>query len=99
MTINEKVNALIGPAALAHTAQIEALVELCKDEATQYCNLENYSERLDSAVVQMVLERFNRLSNEGVSSTTASGIDESFLNGYSNSTIHMLQKNRKLRAV
>lgn len=99
MNLIDKVTALIGPAAAAHKAQIEALVELCKDEAIQYCNLEDYSEKLDSAVVQMVLERFNRLSNEGVDSTSASGINESFINGYSASTIHMLQKNRKLRVL
>jgi len=34
MTIVEKVNALIGPAASNHLGQINALCDMCKDEAT-----------------------------------------------------------------
>lgn len=97
MSIIEKVTALIGPTS--HRAQIETLIEMCQEEAAQYCNLETYSEKLDNAVVQMVLERYNRLNNEGISSTASSGIDESFLDGYSKSTLSMLNKNRKVKVI
>ena len=99
MTIEEKVMALVGTAAQAHKPQIQALIEMCMDEAVQFCNLVEYTEKLDNAVVQMVLERFNRLNNEGVNSTDASGINESFIDGYSKSTYSMLVKNRKIRTV
>jgi hypothetical protein len=97
MTINEKVLVLVGQTA--HTAQIDALVEMCKDEAYQYCNLSEYNEKLDNAVVQMVIERYNRLNNEGISSSNASTIDETFIDGYSKSTISMLNKNRKVKVI
>lgn len=99
MTIVEKVNALIGPAASNHLGQINALCDMCKDEATQFCNLDEYTEKLDNAVVQMVLERYNRLNNEGISSTSASGITETFFDGYSQSTLSMLIKNRKVKVL
>ena len=95
MTILEKVQSLTG----STNKVLETLVDMCKDEATQYCNLEIYTERLDNAVVQMVVERFNRLNNEGVESTSASSITEKFINGYSQSTINMLNKNRKIKVV
>lgn len=95
MTILEKVQSITG----STNKVLETLVDMCKDEATQYCNLEIYTERLDNAVVQMVIERFNRLNNEGVESTSASSINEKFINGYSQSTISMLNKNRKIKVV
>ena len=95
MTILEKVQSITG----STNKVLETLVDMCKDEAAQYCNLEIYTERLDNAVVQMVVERFNRLNNEGVESTSASSINEKFINGYSQSTISMLNKNRKIKVV
>ena len=95
MTILEKVQSITG----STNKVLETLVDMCKDEATQYCNLEIYTERLDNAVVQMVVERFNRLNNEGVESTSASSINEKFINGYSQSTISMLNKNREIKVV
>lgn len=99
MTIVEKACALIGPTAASHLNQIEAIVEMCKDEAVQFCNLKEYTEKLDNAVVQMTIERYNRLNNEGVSRSNASTIDESFIDGYSKSTLSMLVKNRKVKLV
>ena len=55
MTILEKVQSITG----STNKVLETLVDMCKDEATQYCNLEIYTERLDNAVVQMVVERFS----------------------------------------
>lgn len=99
MTIIEKLQALLGPTAndQRRLATLSALVEICKDEATQYCNLDEYTEKLDNAVVQMVLQRFNRMNNEGVDSTNASGINESFHDGYTKEVMNMLQKNRRIK--
>lgn len=99
MTILEKVMALVGPTAASHKAQIEAMIEMCQEEATEHCNLEEYTTKLDNAVVQMVVERYNRLNNEGVSHSNASTIDESFIDGYSKSTLTMLNKHRKVKVL
>lgn len=99
MTIIEKLQALLGPTGMGgrKLQTLEALVEMCKEEATTYCNLDEYTEKLDNAVVQMVLERYNRINNEGVDSTNASGISESFHDGYTASTTKMLQKHRRMK--
>ena len=99
MTIIEKVQALLGPAAYGNRKLqiLSTLIEMCKEEATTYCNLDEYSDKLDNVVVQMVLERYNRINNEGIDSTNASGIHETFHDGYTASTIKMLQKHRRIK--
>lgn len=97
MTVLEKVLALAGPTADRKIC--EALVDMCQEEAVQYCNLQEYTPKLDNAVVQMSLERLNRLNNEGVASTNASSITENFIDGYSKSTLSMLNKNRKVKVI
>lgn len=101
MTIMEKIQALLGPTASdsRRQATLEALVEMCKEEATAYCHLDEYTDKLDNAVVQMVLQRYNRINNEGVDSTNASGVRESFTNGYTKDILSMLRRHRRLRLV
>lgn len=99
LTITEKVNAIIGPSSAAKADTIAALIEMCTDEAIQFCNLELYTVKLDNAIVQMVVERFNRLKNEGVRTTQASDISDTFIDGYSQSTLSMLKKCRKIRRI
>lgn len=101
MTILEKIKVILGPiASSTEKAQsLNVLIGICKDEAVSYCNLEEYTPALDNVVIQMVLERFNRITNEGVVRTNASGITEEFMNGYSNGVMTMLKKHRKLRVV
>lgn len=101
MTIIEKIQAILGPAAYGDRKlqTISTLVEMCKEEATTYCNLDEYSDKLDNVVVQMVLERYNRINNEGIDSTNASGIHETFHDGYTASIIKMLQKHRRVKVL
>lgn len=99
MTIKEKVNALIGPAAARKSTLIDTLIEMATEESINYCNLEVYTTKLDNAVVEMVIERYNRVGNEGILNTSASDVKESYIDGYSESTINLLNKNRKVKAV
>ena len=78
---------------------IETLIEICKIEATEYCNLAEYSTNLDAAVIQMVIERYNKLGVEGLNSQSPSTISSSFVDGYSKQVYQMLQKHRKIRVV
>jgi len=75
------------------------LISMCKDYATDYCNLEEYDQKLDSAVIEMVIERYNRIGSEGIISATSSGIKEEYKDGYSAPVIRKLQKNRKVKCV
>ena len=99
MTIKEKVNALIGPSAARKATLIDTLIEMTIEEATNYCNLEEYTTKLDNAVVGMVVERYNKVGSEGILNSSASDVKESYVNGYSESTINLLNKSRKVKTV
>ena len=99
MTIKEKVNALIGPSAARKATLIDTLIEMTTEEAINYCNLEEYTTKLDNAVVEMVVERYNKVGSEGILNTSASDVKESYVNGYSESTINLLNKSRKVKTV
>lgn len=47
---------------------ILTLINLCKQEAYVYCNLSEYDNKLDFVVIQMVIERYNRIGSEGATS-------------------------------
>lgn len=75
------------------------LIELCKAEAVDLTHSDEYDSSLDGCVTYMVIERYNRLGNEGVTSTSYTGISESFLDGYSDNTMKLIRRHRKLVAL
>lgn len=95
----EKIKILLGLVDDAQDELLNVLISLCKDEAIDFCNLTEYSNRLDSAIIQMVIERYNKMGTEGLSSVSTNGINESYENGYSEIVLSKLRKNRKVRCV
>lgn len=75
------------------------LISLCKEEAYIYCNLPEYDEKLDYIVIQMVIERYNRIGSEGAESQSTDGISTSYTNFYSDKVVKMLNKNRKVKMI
>jgi hypothetical protein len=62
----EKIKLLLNKANDDSVDELLAtLIALCKEEAYVYCNLAEYNEKLDFIVIQMVLERYNRIGSEG----------------------------------
>lgn len=78
---------------------INLLISLCKDEAVDFCNLPEYDSKLDSAVISMVIERYNARGTEGLTSVSGSGVNEHYKDGYSSNIISALVKNRKIRCI
>ena len=83
----------------ADITTLNLLINQCKLIATDYCNLSEYDEKLDEIVKVMVCERFNKLSADGISSHTYSGISESYTDDFSPMIYKSLRKHRKLRTV
>ena len=81
------------------TSILNLLITQCKMIATDYCNLDEYNEKLDEVVKLMVCERFNKLSADGISSQSYSGISESYTDDFSPMIYKSLRKHRKLRTV
>jgi hypothetical protein len=92
----EKITLLLGDAANGKSDLINVLIDLCKDEAITFCHLDYYSDDLDTIVIQMVIEKFNKIGNEGISSVGFSGVSENILEDYSAPIVRMLRRKRKL---
>ena len=95
----EKIKILLGIKDDSRDELLNVIIALCKDEAIDFCNLKEYSNKLDSAVINMVIERYNKLGTEGTTSVSTNGINESYIDGYSEITLSKLRKNRKVKCV
>lgn len=95
----DKIKILLNLSDVNQDDLLDVLIGICKDEAMEYCNLNVYSSNLDSAVIQMVIERYNRIGTEGVTSVSSSGIKEEYSYNYSQHIINKLKKNRKVKCV
>lgn len=78
---------------------LAVLVALCKDEAYIYCNLDEYNDKLDAIVIQMVIERYNRIGSEGTTQQQASGASATYDSFYSDKVTRLLNKHRKVKMV
>lgn len=78
---------------------LDLLISMCKDEAIDFCNLSEYNKKLDSAVISMVIQKYNAMGTEGLSSVSGSGVNESYIDGYSKNIISTLTKHRKIRCI
>lgn len=97
----EKIKILLGIAEEDESKDdlINLLISLCKNEAVDFCNLPEYDSKLDSAVISMVIERYNARGTEGLTSVSGSGVNEHYKDGYSSNIISALIKNRKIRCI
>lgn len=94
----DKIKVLLGLSGdTAKDNLIEVLIEQAKEEAVNHCHLPEYIEALNSTVIKMVVQDYNRLGNEGITSQGYSGVSESFVDGYSKDVIAALNKHRKVR--
>ena len=91
----EKIKILLGLTDDSKDELLGVLIGICKDEALDFCNLEDYSTKLDSAVIGMVIEKYNKMGTEGLASGSSNGINESYIDGYSEIVLSKLKKNRK----
>ena len=78
---------------------LTTLISLCKEEARSYCNLLEYNEKLDFIVIQMVIEKYNRIGSEGAISQNSSGISTTYDSFYSEKVVRLLNKHRKVKMI
>lgn len=96
----EKIKTLRGIEGTDKDTLLNYLIEDCKADAVDYCNLAAYKDSLDHVVVQMVIERYNRMGNEGIQAVSYSGVSETYgADCYSAGIYTALKKHRKLKTL
>ena len=95
----EKIKVLRGIEGTKKDALLNYLIDDCKADAVNYCNLAEYNDSLDPVVTQMVLEKYNRMGNEGVQAVSYSGVSETYGDDYSAGVYRALKKHRRLKTL
>lgn len=95
----EKIKLLLSRLDDSEDELIATLISLCKEEAYIYCNLPEYDSKLDFVVIQMVIEKYNRVGSEGTTLQKSSGVSVAYDNFYSDKVVRLLNKFRKVKTV
>lgn len=100
MEILEKIKLILFPTEnYTKDELLTMLIDDAKIEAVDYCNLSIYDVKLDSTLVKMVIQNYNKSITQGIASESFSGVSESYINGYTSDVISLLNKNRKVKFI
>lgn len=95
----DKIKILLNIQDDAQDELLSTLMGLCREEAYVYCNLPAYAEKLDFVVIQMVIERYNRIGSEGTTSQSSSGASADYDSFYSDKVVRLLNKYRRVKTI
>lgn len=88
---------------LTNNTYTDDLINLFIDDTTKevkiYCNREDIDVELESIIRKIVIIKLNRINSEGLSSQSFSGVSESFIDGYPQDIISVLNRKRKLKTL
>lgn len=88
---------------LTNNTYTDDLINLFIDDTTKevkiYCNREDIDVELESIIRKIVIIKLNRMNSEGLSSQSYSGVSESFIDGYPQDIIAVLNRKRKLKTL
>lgn len=95
----EEIKILLGDASVNYTdAQINLCVKQSTAEVQAYCNRELDTE-LEMIVEKIAIIKLNRLNSEGLASQSFSGVSESYVDGYPQDVIAVLNRKRKIKVI
>ena len=77
---------------------IQTLIDICSDEAQDFTHEKDMT-KLEELIIAMVVERYNTLDYAGISSTSYSGVSQSFRDGYSDQVKSLIKAKRHLKLV
>lgn len=95
----EEIKILLGDAADNFT---DALIALCAKQAI--AEVESYCNRVVDTELELVAQRIaiiklNRINTEGLASQSFSGVSESYIDGYPQDILTILNRKRKIKVV
>lgn len=90
----EKIKCILNITDANKDTLLGAYIEQAKTEFELYTH-RIYTADYDGLLSQMVIEKYNRRFNEGISSTSASGVSTGFKDGYSKEIIFQLNALQK----
>ena len=95
----EEIKILLGDAASSYTdAQISLALKLALAEVEEYCNREvDYN--LELVAMKIAVIKLNRTNTEGLAEQSFNGVRESYIDGYPQEILQVLNRKRKIKVV
>lgn len=95
----EEIKLLLGDAAVDYSeAQINLALKMAISEVEEYCNRE-LDAALELVAEKIAVIKLNRINTEGLASQSYSGVSESYIDGYPQDIIAILNRKRKIKAL
>lgn len=93
----EEVKILLGDRASNYTdAQISLALKLSLVEVEEYCKRDlDYT--LELVAEQIAVIKLNRMGTEGLASQSFSGVNESYIDGYPDEIVKLLNRKRRIK--
>ena len=64
-----------------------------------YCNLNHSIPELETPIIYMVVERYNKIGSEGLDNINTNGITENYIINYSDNILNKLKRYRKMKVI
>lgn len=97
--MNEDIKVMLGDAATNFSdAQINLVVKQTTAEIEAYCN-RTLDTELEAVVERLAVIKLNRINSEGLASQSFSGVSESYVNGYPDDILKILNRKRKIKLI
>jgi hypothetical protein len=95
----EEIKLLLGDAASNYTdAQIGLCLKLALAEVESYCN-RKIDYELEIIAQKIAIIKLNRMNTEGLASQSFSGVSESYIDGYPQEILTVLNRKRKIKVI
>ena len=95
----EEIKLLLGEAAANYTdAQISLCFKMALAEVEEYCR-RDADTVLEMQAQKIAVIKLNRLNTEGLASQGFSGVSESYIDGYPEDIMAVLNRKRKIKVV
>lgn len=95
----EDIKVMLGDAASNFSDAIISLaVKQTTAEVEAYCN-RTLDAELEIVVERLVVIKLNRVNTEGLASQSYSGVSESYIDGYPDDILKVLNRKRKIKVV
>lgn len=99
MTMLQRIKLLLNISDSSKDALLEELIENAEEYVATYCNNADAVASLSSAIIQMVIQDYNRMGAEGLNSESYSGVSFNYQATYSEDIMKQLRRYRKIGVI
>ena len=99
MTMLQRIKLLLNISDSSKDALLEELIENAEEYVATYCNNADAVTSLTSAIIQMVIQDYNRMGAEGLNSESYSGVSFNYQTTYSEDIMKQLRRYRKIGVI